>query len=589
MERSGRSVVGLIRGDDRYGNVRRALEQIADTVDLNNARRLLVKPNFVSVKRQLSSTHVDAVRAVLDFLRERGVGHIVIAEYAGCGSAMEGFRTFGYLPLLDEYDVELVDLAVEEWVDATIFNRSLQATPAKVARRIVESDFRVSVTPLKTHNSVIVTLSIKNMALGALRNRCLFHQGWPAMHLSLYALTPLTAPHLSVLDGFRGMEGDSPIDGDPVDARLAVASTDYVAADTVGTAVMDHDPRQVGYLVYGHRGGLGAGDLAKIEMRGNVSVDEARTHFRKHDTYEDQTGWRTPAADRMVLPGSGGVVTGKPVLRPAETASDGEDGVVEDAALQCELVEHTLQPVTVAIPAGVLTMGEQDTEDDMHRLELAEYRIGLHPVINEEYAYFVNDGGYTERWRSCWTGAGWRYVQDHGLSAPQGWGGVGDGQVHYPVTGVSWYEAWAYCAWLRAVTGRRHSLPTEAQWEKAARGEDGRRYPWGNQWAAQRCNTAEAGLGRVAPVMLYADGSSPYGVHDMAGNVWEWCSTSFGPYPYRSDDGREEPATIGARVVRGGSWFEDREFVRCTVRYGIAESLRGDHLGFRVAEFPIAE
>ena len=582
MKSSERSVVGLVRGDDRYDNVRQALEQIADTVDVSRARQVLIKPNFVSVKRQLSATHVDATRAVLDFLRDRGVGRVVIAEYTGSGSAMEAFRTFGYLPLLDEYDVELVDLSLEDWVDATIYNRDLEAVPAKVTRRIVESDFRISIAPFKTHNSTIVTLSIKNMAMGALRDRCLFHQGWPAMHLSLYGLIPLVAPHLSVLDGFEGMEGDSPLDGDPVDARVAVASTDFVAADTIGTLVMDHDPRQVGYLVYSHRGGLGEGDPTGIEVRGNVSVEEATTYFRKHDTYEDQIKWRTPAADLMVLPGSRGGVVARPALHPAEIGSDGEGEVMQDAALHCELVEHTLQPATVAVPAGVFIMGDQASDDGQHEIELPAYRIGLHPVINEEYAYFVDDEGYTERWQRCWTDAGWRYVQGHGLTGPQGWEDAGEDEAHLPVNGVSWYEARAYCAWLRGVTGRPFALPTEAEWEKAARGEDGRRYPWGAEWVPRRCNSAEAGLGRVTPVTLYPDGVSPYGAFDMVGNVWEWCNSSFGSYPYRNDDGREDPAKISVRAVRGGSWLEHREITRCARRHYLTESVRGDHLGFRV-------
>jgi uncharacterized protein (DUF362 family) len=290
MQPTKKSVVGLIRGDDRYDNVRRALEAISETVDLHAVRRPLIKPNFVSTTRQLAATHVDAVRAVLDFLRERGVGHVDIAEHAAGESTMEGYRNYGYLSLCDEYDVELIDLAQEDWVDGFVYDDSLARLPVKLARRIVESDFRVSVNPIKTHNCVVVTLSIKNMAIGALKDRSPFHHGWSAMHRSLEALGQLTAPHLAVLDGFEGMEGDGPCSGDPVDLRVAIASTDPVAADATGARVMEHDLEQIDYIAHCQRGGLGEWDATRIELRGNVSLKEASRPFCKHPRLTEQSG-----------------------------------------------------------------------------------------------------------------------------------------------------------------------------------------------------------------------------------------------------------------------------------------------------------
>jgi len=289
-----RSVVSLVQGDDRYDNVRRSLESIVDTIDLSHMQRILIKPNLVSATKQLASTHVDAVRAVLGFLRRQGVGHVVIAENTAEGSTRDGYRNFGYLPLMNEYDVELVDLAEEEWIDATIYNDDDELLPITLSRRIVESEFRISVNPIKTHNCVMVTLAIKNLAIGALKERTTFHQGYPAMNRSLYRLAQMTAPHLSVLDGFVGMEGDGPGSGDPVDLRVAIAGADPVATDTIGTMVMCHDPQQVGYLRYCAEGGLGEGDPTRIELRGNVSIEEARREFRKHPSYEQQRDWCTP-------------------------------------------------------------------------------------------------------------------------------------------------------------------------------------------------------------------------------------------------------------------------------------------------------
>jgi formylglycine-generating enzyme required for sulfatase activity len=139
----------------------------------------------------------------------------------------------------------------------------------------------------------------------------------------------------------------------------------------------------------------------------------------------------------------------------------------------------------------------------------------------------------------------------------------------HPVVRVSWHHAWAYAAWLAQVTGQPWRLPTEAEWEKAARGTDGRLYPWGDAFDGTRCNTSASESGATTPVGTYADrgDASPYGVHDLAGNVWEWTSSLYKPYPYSPNGGREQPQSAGNRVLRGGSSAENPPSARVVFRY----------------------
>jgi formylglycine-generating enzyme required for sulfatase activity len=159
------------------------------------------------------------------------------------------------------------------------------------------------------------------------------------------------------------------------------------------------------------------------------------------------------------------------------------------------------------------------------------------------------------------------------------------------VVNVSWDDALAYCRWLSQVSGQSITLPSEAQWEKAARGDkDKRAYPWGDTWNKTKCNTAELGLGDTTPVGIFPEGASPYGCLDMAGNVWEWTRSAYHEYPYDPADGREDlNGTDVLRVLRGGSWFIHGDGARVPGRGRYYPLYRDDTDGFRVMVAPISQ
>jgi formylglycine-generating enzyme required for sulfatase activity len=152
-----------------------------------------------------------------------------------------------------------------------------------------------------------------------------------------------------------------------------------------------------------------------------------------------------------------------------------------------------------------------------------------------------------------------------------------------PVVGICWYEARAYCAWLSAQTGEPFRLPTEAEWEAAARGRRRRRYAFGNDFDAARCNVFATHIRRTTPIGVFPGGETPEGLADMTGNTWDWTSSLYKPYPYDAADGREDPTVSPARgVVRGGSWYDLEDVARASVRFDSVAGDRNDLLGLRV-------
>ena len=242
------------------------------------------------------------------------------------------------------------------------------------------------------------------------------------------------------------------------------------------------------------------------------------------------------------------------------------------------------------VPPGKFIMGSPDGEGDsdehpQHTVSLDGFWIGLTEVTNAQYKHFIEAGGYEKP--RYWTKAGWRWRQEDYITQPRCWDYERWNRADYPVVCVSWYEAVAFTRWLSEETGLTVRLPTEAEWEKAARGTDGRRYPWGDEFKCGMANTdKDCGpydpFGYTAPIGSFPAGASPYGALDMAGNVWEWTSSLYKPYPYWADDGREDPDASGRRVVRGGSWGNGQRHVRAAARSWGDPDFRIDSLGFRV-------
>ncbi len=238
------------------------------------------------------------------------------------------------------------------------------------------------------------------------------------------------------------------------------------------------------------------------------------------------------------------------------------------------------EPLTLRVPAGPFLMGStdddqwaDDNEKPQHTVELSAYRIGRYPVTNLEYRAFVVASEY---------------------EPPEDWDRdqYPDGKGDHPVVNVSWEDASAYCRWLAEATGRPYRLPTEAEWEKAARGQDGRLYPWGNEFEAAKLNSAESGRDETTPVGQFSpEGDSPYGAADMAGNVQEWCADWYdrAEYKRRSEGAVQDlqgPEEGSGRVQRGGTFLNAAGFVRCAGRVRGYPDLYDWLNGFRVALSP---
>ena len=227
--------------------------------------------------------------------------------------------------------------------------------------------------------------------------------------------------------------------------------------------------------------------------------------------------------------------------------------------------------VMVSVPAGSFTMGDDNGDDDAkpaHQVTLDGYWIDKNLVTVAMYQKFC-------------TATGRKMPPEPNGHLPDGtpyqWGWA-DHQDH-PIVNVTWDDAKAYADWAGA------QLPTEAQWEKAARGTDGRTYPWGNDWDTGKLWSSVDGQKHgTAPVGTFPEGASPYGALDMAGNVWEWCSDYYGKDYYKNSPAQNPtgPRYSETRVLRGGSWYFYGEFFfRCSDRFSVDPSGRGSYDGFR--------
>jgi formylglycine-generating enzyme required for sulfatase activity len=201
----------------------------------------------------------------------------------------------------------------------------------------------------------------------------------------------------------------------------------------------------------------------------------------------------------------------------------------------------------VDVPAGEFLYGDEKEKRTIDK----PFRIGKYPVTNAQYKKFADA---TKR------------------DVPRDWDeekrACPEGKANHPVVCVTWDDAQAYCEWLSKATGEAYRLPTEEEWECAARGTDGREYPWGDEFDADKVNSRETGIGDVSPIGVFPNGASPCGALDMAGNVWEWMASEH---------------EAGGRVLRGGSCYNDARNVRGASRFGGLPWGGSSNRGFRCA------
>jgi uncharacterized protein (DUF362 family) len=312
-----RSTVSLIKGDNRRKNIFDALVAIDDQIrpGLNRKKYVIIKPNGLNPARQVGSTHRDAIHGILDYLAPRFKGPVVIADCANI-PAKQAFEEYGWASVAAEHKPLNLSLAVmNESLRHEIamgIDYDLHLIPIRLAAQALDPDaYLISCSVMKNHNMVVATLSIKNVVVGltlspppgqnvprSQNDKRKYHVGIRQGNYNLYVTTKRMMGNwgLGVIDGYEGMEGNGPWSGTPVPHRIAVASTDFLAADRVGVECMGIDAGWPGYLNYCYQDGLGQWDLSKIDVVGSKIAD-VRIKYRQHADVDRMLQWQGPMQD----------------------------------------------------------------------------------------------------------------------------------------------------------------------------------------------------------------------------------------------------------------------------------------------------
>lgn len=296
------NTVSLVKGDRRALNIKQSLDLIhTDTESsLKEAKQIFIKVNLVHHLNQLASTHVDAVRGVLDYLRQHTDASVLVgdASYHGTKAA---FTNFGYENLQDEYkNVTLVDLNDDETIPGFYIKKDGSKGEMGFSKMVSECDFTISLALPKTHRDTGVTLTVKNWAIGTWVVEALYGSAgkywprWPYLHdqgrwaheMSIAKLLGQHTPSLSVVDGFTGMEGDGPTNGTAIDQQIALASCDALLLDIIACKLMNVNPSDIGHLVLAAEKGYGVSNISEVKVVGDVKISDVKKSFIKPNTWE---------------------------------------------------------------------------------------------------------------------------------------------------------------------------------------------------------------------------------------------------------------------------------------------------------------
>jgi uncharacterized protein (DUF362 family) len=323
-----RSPVTFTTGTDRKQMLLEVIEPFKNEIKAGlKKKQLIIKPNMVVTNTPLCATHPDALRTLLEFLKPIYKGQIIIAESSSSVNSSDGFKNYGYLDLAKEFNVKFVDInTFSTGTPAFVIDRNLHQDKIQLSDLLTNKDnYVISLSRLKTHNTVVMTASIKNLAMGAPLNpgavngakpisykRNMHSGGSRFLHYNMYLIAPLILPDFAIIDGLEGMEGNGPINGTPVDHKIAMAGFDPVAVDSMCARLMNIPLENVGYINYCDAAGLGNMDRAKIDIVGGKDPDKSVITYKLGANIDQQLQWKDP----LNLPAPG--PTQKPTPPPAQ-------------------------------------------------------------------------------------------------------------------------------------------------------------------------------------------------------------------------------------------------------------------------------